>query len=367
MIPTKIVDSVQRVASSSSVIGQEFVRRLDAGAKLVVAGEAKKTPGKLLSKGLKPKHRIDLFDTSFYFTNVRQIPELRYFVVYVAPRSSSPYRQKIYARIVYKDLSLAWRCASHLIVEEDGIWVGKGDIADADLDGEIMIVSKEATTDLPIEMQTGIERLLAFGGKPKGGEWPLHAVLRQSPTDRVEPYADFVSPRRKAQANLANLINRGVSIARFKKKNDPRSLAIVEGFEPDFDKGIIESSRSKSRLYGGSLLRTRVLSVNQRIQYYFYAGPKHVWLMPPQALTTELSSYGVRTIDVEADDDLFIPGYEYHHFEETNNGPELYSQIPPGYAGEICPFDDVKADASPWLDEIPLIKRFRETVLKKNR
>ena len=96
------------------------------------------------------------------------------------------------------------------------------------------------------------------------------------------------------------------------------------------------------------------------------AGPKHTWILPPQATTTELSSYCVRTIDVVADDDLFIPGYEYHHFEETESGKlELFSQIPPGFAGEICESDDAKADASPWLNKLPVIQEFRRRVLSK--
>jgi len=87
-------------------------------------------------------------------------------------------------------------------------------------------------------------------------------------------------------------------------------------------------------------------------------------IIPPQATTTELSSYGVRTIDVVADDDLFIPGYEYHHYEENEFGEqELFSQIPPGFAGEVCELDDAKADASPWLDKIPIIQKFRRDVL----
>jgi hypothetical protein len=65
---------------------------------------------------------------------------------------------------------------------------------------------------------------------------------------------------------------------------------------------------------------------------------------------------------VHADDDLFIPGYEYHHLEE--NG-ELYSQIPTGYVGETCPFDDAKADASPWLNELPIIKLFKRQILSQ--
>ena len=125
----------------------------------------------------------------------------------------------------------------------------------------------------------------------------------------------------------------------------------------------MERAISRSKLYGGKLKRFRILSVNRRIQYYFVAGRRHSWIIPPQATTTELSSYGVRTIDVIADDDLFIPGYEYHHEEETPHGVEWYSQIPAGYAGEVCPVDDAKADASPWLDRIPVIQEFRRKVL----
>ena len=50
--------------------------------------------------------------------------------------------------------------------------------------------------------------------------------------------------------------------------------------------------------------------------------------------------------------------------EETASGEmELYTQIPTGFAGEVCELDDAKADASPWLDQIPMIKEFRRKVL----
>jgi len=145
----------------------------------------------------------------------------------------------------------------------------------------------------------------------------------------------------------------------------------VKGFEPNFKSGVLERSRSKSRLYGGILRRFRILSTNRKIQYFFLAGPNHVWIIPPQATTTQLSSYGVRTIDVRADDDLFIPGFEYHYMEEDplddGSPPELYSQIPKGFAGAISLHDDAKADASPWLDKIPVIRKFRREVLGQRK
>ena len=202
--------------------------------------------------------------------------------------------------------------------------------------------------------------------RPGGSEFTLDLVLRKSSPNRVQPYNDFTTPRRLAALDKSNLINRGKSIARFARRNDPTSLKFASGFKPDFSKGIIEKSNSRSKLYHGLLKRFRILSSNRKIQYVFMAGPKHTWILPPQATTTELSSYCVRTIDVVADDDLFIPGYEYHHFEETESGKlELFSQIPPGFAGEICESDDAKADASPWLNKLPVIQEFRRRVLSK--
>ena len=316
-----------------------------------------------LEKDTAQNTKIELFDYRFYFTNVRQIPDLRFFVCYIAEKSKKPTAQwNIYARIVYKDLSLVWRAASHFTFLDEEIWIGKGDVRVEMHGDEEMLVSNEATTDLPIEMQSAIESLLAWKCRASSNAL-LSLVLRKAGGDRLEPYRDFVEPRERAASNKGNLINRGRSVAKFTRKNDPKSLVIAKGFEPDFLNGIIEQTDSFSKLYGGRLTRFRILSTNKKIQYYFFAGPKHVWIVPPQATNTELSSYGVRTIDVEADDDLFIPGYEYHHYEETPNGPELYSQIPIGFAGGECPFDDAKADASPWLDKIPVVQSFRRNVL----
>ncbi|RMH51122.1 MAG: hypothetical protein D6685_17550, partial [Bacteroidetes bacterium] len=90
------------------------------------------------------------------------------------------------------------------------------------------------------------------------------------------------------------------------------------------------------------------------------------WIVPPQATTTELSSYGVRTVDVHADDDLFIPGYEYHYLDDAQEPPTLFTQIPEGYAGAPCEHDEMKADASPWLDALPVIREFRRAVIGRS-
>ena len=115
----------------------------------------------------------------------------------------------------------------------------------------------------------------------------------------------------------------------------------------------------ESSLYGGPVRRFRILSRNRLVQYLFMAGPRHVWIIPPQATTTELSSFGVRTIDVAIDDDLCVPGWEYH------GGADDLDQIPRGYAGERNPRDPSRADASPWLDRLPVIRAFRRAVLAR--
>ena len=364
-IPTAIVPSVRRSMLGQSELTKEFRKIVDTCKRFHVAGQARKNPKSLLTRKLMPKHKIELFGTRFYFTDVIQIPELRFFLGYVVQNSSSAAKPIISARIFYKDLSLSWRVASHFTFEDDSLWIGKGDVRDDVVDGDEIVQSNESTTDLPLEMQTAVESLLGSGRVIKGSQELIDAVLRRGPNDRVEPYQDFVAPRLRAQSDRRNLINRDRSVAVFKRKNDPSSLKFTKGFEPDLRNGVVEKSRSRSKLYGGVLRRYRILSTNKSVHYYFFAGGRHVWVLPPQATTVELSSYGVRTIDVQADDDMFIPGWEYHHYEETKNGVELYSQIPPGFAGEVCPLDDAKADAGPWLDKIPIIKQFRKQFQKR--
>jgi hypothetical protein len=111
-------------------------------------------------------------------------------------------------------------------------------------------------------------------------------------------------------------------------------------------------------MYGGGIAKLRILSQNRQIQYQFVAAPQHVWIIPAQTLSTELSSYGVRTLDVIADEDLFVPAYEYHYFEDG----ALYTQIPPGFAGPPSEVDPTRADASPWLEKLPLIQEFRKRI-----
>lgn len=365
-IPTEISASVACAPISSAAVAQEFRTLLDSGARLHTAGRARRKPEKILSLGYTPKHRLDLFGTRIYLSNVRQNPELRFYVAFIIPPHSARSRADVYARIFYKDLSLVWRVASHMAYDHDGsLWIGKGDVKRVIKNGWEEYESIESTTDLPFEMQNALEdRLQALKRVPPDGK-VLELVLRRGASDRVPAYDDFVRPRERAAANPRNRINGGKSIARFTRNGDPTSLRFVAGYEPDFKRGIFETTLSKSSLYGGALQRFRILSTNRKIQYVFIAGPEQVWIIPPQATTTELSSFGVRTIDVEADPDIFLPGWEYHYLDTELDPPELYSQIPEGYVGRVCPADENKADASPWLEALPVVREFRRKVLKR--
>ena len=158
-----------------------------------------------------------------------------------------------------------------------------------------------------------------------------------------------------------NRVNRGESVAWFERENDPGSLRFAPGFEPDFEDGVLETCELSSSLYGGKIRKFRILSANREIQYQFIAGPHQVWIVPPQTLTTELSSYGVRTVDVNAHEDVFVPGYEYHYLDDSVDPPELHSQIPLGFAGKASEVDPMRADASRWLEQLPVIREFRRS------
>jgi hypothetical protein len=189
-------------------------------------------------------------------------------------------------------------------------------------------------------------------------------VLRRGHDDRIEAYRDFTAPRRRAQSNPRNLVNRGRSVARFTRRHDPTSLRFTPGFEPDFARGVLERAEGESRLYGGHLQRYRILSRNREIQYLFMAAPRHVWIIPPQATTTELSSYGVRTVDVVVDHDLCIPGFEYHFAGHGEDDPAaVLDHIPAGFVGPQSEHDAARADTSAWLDALPVVQEFRRKLL----
>ena len=340
---------------------------IDSGVPMRCAGDARGNPESLLSRGYTPKYKIDLFDTTYYVASARQNPDIRFFVAYVVQKNFRTGWVEIYPRIFYKSIALVWRSASHFIRSEDENWIGKGEMRTYVIDGEEIEQSVEATTDLPLEIQTALEALNRKSRRVPLDEIAIGLVLRRGHDDRIEPYRDFLEPRVRARSDPRNLINRGRSIARFTRKNDPTSLRFAKGFEPDFERGVIEVSDSKSKLYGGRLKRFRMLSKNRKIQYLFFAGPRNVWITPPQTTAANLTSYGVRAIDVIIDEGLCVPGYEYHFVDDSEDPPVLMSQIPEGFAGATSEFDSSRADASPWLDRLPVIEEFRCKILKDSR
>ncbi|HEX7478140.1 MAG TPA: hypothetical protein VF331_10065 [Polyangiales bacterium] len=361
-LATSIVPSIHPSSLSSAQVRRELKTLIDTGAPVLPAGRARSHPLRLVA-AFPPSFKLELWGTRFYLTTVRQNPHLRFCIAYLAQPHYRSGRMQIHPRIFYKDGALVWRCASHIAVDELGIWVGKGDTTIKVIDGGEQIRSVESTTDLPLELQTAVEDLSRSVAKVPRDRVALLQVLRQAPNGRIEPYREFTDPRRRAQKDRRNLINAGKPVAHFRRNDDPTSLRFVQGYQPDFSRGVLEHSSSKSVMYGGIVQRFRVLSTNKRIQYYFFAGPDNAWIVPPQTTTTELSTFGLRTVDVPIDDNLCVPGYEYHYLDETVDPPEHYSQIPAGFVGRANPHDPDRSDASPWLEQLPVIREFRRRLL----
>jgi hypothetical protein len=361
LLTTRVVPSVRPQRRTPREVSAQLHARLRAGARLAPAGLARRAPLELLKRYV-PRHEVRLFDTRFYLCDPRENDDIRFFVGYVAQPPGASHRDAIYPRIFYKDVSLVWRAASHFVRSERENWIGKGDVHVVVEDGYELLASYESSADLPLELQTAFETLLRRAPRIPRDDDAVALILRRGPDDRISAYRDFTAPRRRAQADRRNLVNGGRSIARFTRRNDPASLRFTRGYQPDFARGVLEVASSLSRLYGGRLRRFRILSKNRRIQWLFMAAPKQVWIVPPQATTTELSSFGVRTIDVPVDEELCVPGYEYHQAWEGGE-----SQIPPGFAGAVSPMDPTRYDASPWLERLPVIQEFRARLLGARR
>jgi hypothetical protein len=363
VLETRIVKGV-RARSDARGIERAFRELVKGGVRIRPAGSARQDPGIFLRGSYRPQHAIRLFDTTYYLTDLHEDPSwegnMRFFVAYVHPR---PDARELYPRLFEKDFSLVWRSPSHFIRSERENWMGKGDVRRVVEDGWESLESLEETTNLPLEIQSALDALARRSARPRRDLRAVGRILRHAPDDRIEPYEDFAGPRRRAQADRRNLVNGGRPVAWFTRKDDPRSLRFARGYEPDFRRGVLERSRSPSRFYGGAVRKFRVLSRNRRIQYLFLAGPRHAWIVPPQALTTEITSYGVRSIDVHAAEELCVPGYEYHFVDEETG--RLHSQIPEGFAGEPSELDPARLDASAWLERLPVIQRFRRALLTR--
>lgn len=363
-IPVATISNVAPSDKSPRQVAREFANLVDSGYDLRVDGSAKADPRSLLRGGYTPRYEVDLFGARFFLANPRIADELRVFPAYMlAPLQQGRRKPAIHARIFYKDSSLVWRVASHYIAVPGREWIGKGAVKWVAKRGQRGWYSAEETTNLPFEIQPALDDVSRRGPKPRHDYRLLTMVLRNAPANRAWPYRDFEEPRARAMRLRANRINNNRTVAWFTDDDDPRSLGFEPGFQPDFS-AVIDVSESRSNMYGGGIRKFRIASRNGRIQYLFVAGPRHVWIVHPQAFTTELSTYGLRTVDVFADEDLCIPGYEF--FDNTGTG-EIDDQIPPGYAGAPCPSDPYRADASPWNERMPVIKAFRRALNVKRQ
>ena len=354
-MPESVTSEAAVLARNPRSVRAEFVRAVDAGLELVCAGDLAGEPRRLLEIGHGPRSRLDLFGFRIYLTHPRQNPDLRFFVAYVVP----PTGRRAYARLFYKDISLIWRAASHLFLDGDEMWVGKGDTRiDRRGDWEFE-ESAEWTTDLPFEMQTALEELNR-GVPVKTDHRAPALLLRRGTRDRIRAFHDFTAPRQRAQ-RAGRSVAGDRKIVWFENPGDPSSLRVLAGYEPDWDHGPVERYDHGSRLYEGTVQRLRFVSTNREVQHLLFLAPRHAWMVPPQTLDRDLTSYAVRPVQPNFDEEAYVPGYEYH-FEDEHAGdddPDLHSQIPAGYVGAASDLDDSRADASAWLDEMPLLREFR--------
>ncbi len=346
------IASVTPAGLKPNVVAADFKALLKEGAKLILPNGHQ--PAKVLRQ-YPPRFRLRLFDTTIYLSRVLQNESIRFFVAYVI-QDGSP--KKIFARLFYKNISLIWRCASHYAQFDTGVWIGKGAVTTVVENGMEYLESLEATTDLPLEIQTALEdfshglKVIPFD------ETAVHIALRHAPRQRIQPYRDFTGPRASAAKQVGQLPNRGRSVAWFRRAADPTSLHFVAGFEPDFAAGVLEKASLSSSLYGGPVTRYRVLSMNREIQYSFVASRKHYFIASVQTVGSQLSSFAVRVVDAVVDERLLLPGYDYHFLDEEVDPPELHSQIPPGFAGAQSETDPSRADTSRWLNRVPVLRVF---------
>jgi len=350
---TRFVRGVAPEPLTPAQVARRFARLLAEGVPLLPAGSARRRPARLLAPRYRPRFELRLFEASYFLADYRHDDSVGFFVGYVALRERGAVAA-LWPRIFYKDSSLLWRVASHFVEHGGERWIGKGDARVEEKGGWVYCHSAEETANLPYELQFALDALGPRSAKRRD-DAAMELVVRRAPRGRIEAYADFRAPRRRAAA--LHRENGGRPVAYFARPGAPRSLRFARGYEPDFARGLVERGRSSSAFFGGRIDKFRILSRNRRVQYLFLASPTHVWLGPPQLLTTELSSYGVRVHDVVAAEDAFLPGFEYHE--------DGASQIPAGFAGAAHPDNPDRADAAAWLEELPVVREFRARVLRK--
>jgi membrane-associated phospholipid phosphatase len=344
---SRLVTGIRPEPATPEDVARRFRALIETGVRLRPVG---RRPAALyLSAPYRPRHEVRLFGARYFLGAYRFDDSVAYFPGFVRLGEE----RALWPRAFYKDSSLLWRVASHFVREEGSVWIGKGDVRVERRGQWTYWHSLEETTNLPYELTFALDELSRRDRQRRDARG-LELFVREAPPGRIQPYADFLGPRRRAARRWRE--HGGRLVARFLRACAPSTLRFARGYEPDFRGGIVERGTSASAFFGGRIEKYRILSANRRVQYLFLASPGHIWIGPPQLLSTELSSYGVRVHDVAADEDLFVPGYEYHE--------DGHSQIPAGFSGAPHPDNPDRADASAWLEELPVVREFRARVLR---
>src|SRR5262249_26712523 len=122
LLERAIVPSIEPSPLSPREVLREFRKLTNDGAPVLCAGSARRRPQRLLSLGYVPRYKLELFGVTYYLCDARQNEDVRFFVAYLV------HGGQVYARLLYKDGSLLWRCASHFAKSATENWIGKGDL-----------------------------------------------------------------------------------------------------------------------------------------------------------------------------------------------------------------------------------------------
>jgi hypothetical protein len=128
LLERRVVPSIEPSPASPAEVWREFSELTDGGRRIRCMGTARRNPRRLFALGYRPRYKLELFGVTYYLADVRQNEDVRFFVGYLALREGSALRPSVYARLLYKDGSLLWRCASHFAKSADENWIGKGDV-----------------------------------------------------------------------------------------------------------------------------------------------------------------------------------------------------------------------------------------------
>jgi hypothetical protein len=188
LLERRIVPSIEPSSQSPREVLREFMQLTGNGARIRCVGSARRNPKRLFSLGYLPRYKLELFGVTFYLCDVRQNEDVRFFPAYLV------HANEVHARLIYKDGSLLWRCASHFAKSASEFWIGKGDLKLEVENGFYVYYSAEHTTDLPLEMQMPVEGLTQQAGRVV---YDREAPRAGAPRGRLARIA--TSPRRAAR------------------------------------------------------------------------------------------------------------------------------------------------------------------------